>query len=83
MTAPLGFDRESRRHAVNIDLPEPMSLTMKTAKDMNNAQSQITIKLHQLIRRVFVRYLYSGFDSLQTKKPLQQITPNKNQNLQF
>jgi len=40
---------------------------MKTAKDMNNAQSQITIKLHQLIRKVFACYLYSGFDSLRTK----------------
>ena len=53
-----------------MDLPKTMSLKMKTAKDTNNAQSQITIKLHQLIRRVFVRYLYSGFDSLQTKKTL-------------
>ena len=43
---------------------------MKTAKEMNNVQSQITIKLHQLIRRVFVRYLYSSLDPLQQKNTL-------------
>ena len=57
---------------------------MKTAKEMNNVQSQTKIKLHQLIRKIFARYLYSSLDPLQQKKtPLQQITPNKNQNLQF
>jgi hypothetical protein len=60
-----------------MDLPKTMSLNIKTAKDTNNAQSQITFKLHLRIRRSFACYLYSDFDSLQTKKNLQQITPNK------
>ena len=57
---------------------------MKTAQKMNNVQSQTEIKLHQLIRKILARYLNSSLDPLQQKKtPLQQITPNKNQNLQF
>ncbi len=53
---------------------------MKTAKEMNNAQSQIKIKLHQLIRKISACYLYSSSDSLQKKTPLQQITPSVDQN---
>ena len=56
---------------------------METAKEMNNVQSQIKIKFHQLIRKISACYLYSSLDPLQQKTPLQQITPNKNQNLQF
>jgi hypothetical protein len=41
---------------------------MKTAKKMNNDQSQTKIKLHQLIRKILARYLYSSLDPLQRKK---------------
>jgi hypothetical protein len=41
---------------------------MKTAKKMNNVQSQTKIKLHQLIRKILARYLYSGLDPLQQRK---------------
>ena len=68
MTAPLGFDRGSRRRAVNMDLPKTTSPKMKTAKEMNNVQSQTKIKLHQLIRKIFARYLYSSLDPLQQRK---------------
>ena len=43
---------------------------MKTAKKMNNVQSQTKIKLHQLIRKILARYLYSSLDPLQRKKNL-------------
>ena len=43
---------------------------MKTAKEMNNVQSQTKIKLHQLIRKIFARYLYSSLDPLQQKNTL-------------
>ena len=77
------FNRGSRWHTVNMDLPKTTSPKMKTTKKMNNVQSQTKIKLHQLIRKILARYLYSSLDPLQRKKTLQQITPNKNQNLQF
>ena len=43
---------------------------MKTAKKMNNVQSQTKIKLHQLIRKILARYLYSSLDPLQRKNTL-------------
>ena len=43
---------------------------MKTAKEMNNVQSQTKIKLHQLIRKIFARYLYSSLDPLRQKNTL-------------
>ena len=50
----------------------------KYNKKMNNCQSQTKIKLHQLIRKILDRYLYSSLESLQRKKThMQQITPNK------
>ena len=41
---------------------------MKTAKEMNTLQRQTKIKLYQLIRKIFARYLYSSLDPLQRKK---------------
>jgi hypothetical protein len=41
---------------------------MKTAKKMNNVQSQTKIKLHQLARKILARCLYSSLDPLQQKK---------------
>ena len=43
---------------------------MKTAKEMNTVQSQTEIKLYQLIRKIFARYLYSSLDPLQQKNTL-------------
>jgi hypothetical protein len=43
---------------------------MKPAKKMNNVQSQTKIKLHQLIRKILARYLYSSLDPLQQKNTL-------------
>ena len=43
---------------------------MKTAKKMNNVQSQTKIKLHQLIRKILARYLYSSLDPLQQENTL-------------
>jgi hypothetical protein len=43
---------------------------MKTAKKMSNVQSQTKIKLHQLIRKILARYLYSSLDPLQQKNTL-------------
>jgi hypothetical protein len=43
---------------------------MKTTKKVNNVQSQTQIKLHQLIRKILARYLYSSLDPLQRKKKL-------------
>jgi hypothetical protein len=37
---------------------------------MNNVQSQTKIKLHQLIRKILARYLYSSLDPLQQKNTL-------------
>ena len=59
---------KKRRHAVIMDLPKTTSPEMKTAKKMNNVQSQTKIKLHQLIRKILARYLYSSQDPLQRKK---------------
>jgi hypothetical protein len=51
---------------------------------MNNDQRETKIKLHQLTRKILARRLYSSLDPLQQKKkPLQQISLNKWQNLQF
>jgi hypothetical protein len=50
---------------------------------MNNVQSQTKTKLHQLIRKILARFLYSSLDPLQQKRLLQQITLIKKQNLQF
>jgi hypothetical protein len=68
MIASLGFDRKKRRHAVIMDLPKTTSLKMKTAPKMNNVQSQTKIKLHQLIRKILARSLYSSLDPLRLKK---------------
>jgi hypothetical protein len=43
---------------------------MKTAKKLSNVQSQTKIKLHQLIRKILARCLYSSLDTLQQKKTL-------------
>ena len=43
---------------------------MKTAQKMNNVQSPTKIKLHQLIRKILARYLYSSLDPLQQENTL-------------
>ena len=43
---------------------------MKTAKEMNNVQSQAKTKLHQLIRKILARYLYSSLDPGNEKNTL-------------
>ena len=53
-----------------MDLPKTTSPKMKTAKKMNNVQSQTKIKLHQLIRKILARYLYSSLNLLQQKNTL-------------
>jgi len=54
-----------------MDLPKTTTPKMKTAKEMNTFQSHTKIKLYQLIRKIFARYLYSSLDPLQqTKKNL-------------
>jgi hypothetical protein len=68
MTASLGFDRKKRRHAVIMDLPKTTPPKMKTAKKMKNVQSQTKIKLHQLMRKILARCLYSSLEPLQQRK---------------
>ena len=64
------FNRGSRWHTVNMDLPKTTSPKMKTTKKMNNVQSQTKIKLHQLIRKILARFLCSSLDPLQQKNTL-------------
>ena len=70
MIASLGFDQKKQRHAVIINLPKTTSLKMKTAQKMNNVQCQTKTKLHQLIRKILARCLYSSLDPLQQKNAL-------------
>ena len=83
MTASLGFDRKKATTRRHYGLTQNYVAENENSKEMNNVQSQTKIKLHQIIRKILARYLYSSLDPLQRKKTLQQITRNKNQNLQF